>query len=147
MSFKKSEFIEKLTHDSFIVQVHRVTNRYQTRLDKLLSVFEQTNFTDETKITKEFTHPSDSEEVKILTDILHYAGTDPAERKKIEIEQEAWRTMNAAFENEKKEFIKIIQEKDKVLEEKDKVLEEKDKVLEEKDKLIEELLKKLGTIK
>ncbi|TAE35111.1 MAG: hypothetical protein EAY66_09905, partial [Sphingobacteriales bacterium] len=85
----KSDFVEKLTHDSYIVQVGRITNRYQTRLDKLLSVFEQTNFLDDTKITKEFKHDTDIEEVKIITDILHYSGTDPVEKKKLEIEQEA----------------------------------------------------------
>ena len=36
----KSDFVENLTHDSFIVQVERITDRYQTRLDKLLSIFE-----------------------------------------------------------------------------------------------------------
>ena len=43
---QKSEFVEKLTHDCFVVQVDRITDRYQTQLDKLLSVFEQRNFTD-----------------------------------------------------------------------------------------------------
>ena len=42
----KSSFVEKLTHESFIVQVERITDKYQTKLDKLLSVFEQTNFID-----------------------------------------------------------------------------------------------------
>jgi hypothetical protein len=157
---KKSDFIEKLTHDSFIVQVERITDRYQTRLDKLLSIFEQKNFLDENKILKTFQHPTDIDELKLITDILHHAGTDPEERKQIENEQEAWRSINAMFIGKEREFLKKIdemdkvlekkdrelEEKDKVLEEKDKVLEEKDKVLEEKDKLIEDLLKKLGRV-
>jgi hypothetical protein len=126
----KSDFVEKLTHDSYIVQVNRITNRYQTRLDKLLSIFEQTNFVDDKKIIKQFNHPTDIDEIKEATIILHYSGTDPEEKKKIEIEQEAWRTVNAMFENEKKEFIKI--------------LTEKDQALTEKDRLIEELRRKLG---
>jgi hypothetical protein len=135
---KKSDFVEKLTHDSFIVQVDRITNRYQTRLDKLLSVFEQSNFVDENKITKEFQHPTDTEDVKLLTDILHHTGINPEERKQIEIEQEAWRSVNAMFEDKERELLNKLKAKDKVLEEKDKVLEEKDKVLEEKDKVLEE---------
>lgn len=114
---KKSDFVEKLTHDSFIVQVDRITDRYQTRLDKLLSVFEQTNFIDDTKVTKQFKHETDLEEVKIITDILHYTGTDPDEKKKIEVEQEAWRTVNAMFEDREKELIKKLDEKDKLIEE------------------------------
>jgi hypothetical protein len=162
---QKSEFVEKLTHDCFIVQVQRITDRYQTKLDKLLSIFEQNNFIDEKKTIKEYKHIVDDEAVKISTDILHHSGTNPEERKLIEDEQEAWRTVNAAFEDKEKDYLrkienfnkelekkekdleekdKVLEEKDKVLEEKDKVLEEKDKVLEEKDKLIEELLKKLN---
>jgi hypothetical protein len=155
---KKSDFVEKLTHDAFIVQVDRITDRYQTSLDKLLSVFEQNNFVDDNKIVKQFTHSADSEDIKILTDILHHSGTNPEERKQIEIEQEAWRSVNAMFEEnnkallkklsdsekELKEKNKVLVEKDKVLEEKDKVLEEKDKALEEQAKLIEELLRKIN---
>jgi hypothetical protein len=140
----KSDFVEKLTHDSFIVQVNRITDRYQTRLDKLLSIFEQTNFVDDKKIIKQFNHPTDLDEIKEATNILHYSGTDPEEKKKIEIEQEAWRSVNAMFENEKKEFLKLLTEKDKALTEKDKALTEKDKEVTEMQKQIEELRRKLG---
>jgi hypothetical protein len=162
---KKSDFIEKLTHDSFVVQVDRITDRYQTSLDKLLSVFEQNNFADDRKITKQFQHPTDTEDVKIMTDILHHSGTNPEERKRIEDEQEAWRTVNAMFEDKEKELLKELSytkmelnkkdkalgekdkalgEKDKALGEKDKALVEKDKALDEKNKIIEELKRKLG---
>lgn len=141
---KKSDFVEKLTHDSFIVQVDRITDRYQTSLDKLLSVFEQNNFADETKITKQFSHPTDTEDVKILTDILHHSGTNPEERKRIEIEQEAWRTINAMFEEKEKELLKALNEKDKALNEKDKALDEKDKANAELVRQLEELKRKLG---
>ncbi len=161
----KSDFVEKLTHDSFIVQVDRITDRFQTRLDKLLSVFEQTNFVENTKIIKEYMHETDVEEVKIITDILHHSGTNPKERKQIEDEQEAWRSVNAMFEDKEKELLKTlketekalnekeseINEKDKALNEKvseinakDKALNEKDKALEEMAKQIEEMKRKLG---
>jgi hypothetical protein len=133
----KSDFVEKLTHDSFIVQVDRITGSYKTRLDKLLSVFEQTNFVDSNKITKEFLHDADIEEVKIITEILHHSGTNPKERKEIENEQEAWRTVNAMFEDKEKELRKELNEKDNVI-------NEKDNVINEKDKIIEDLLRKLG---
>ena len=106
---KKSDFVEKLTHDCFIVQVDRITNSYSTKLEKLLSLFEQHHFIDDKKITKEFRHELDSEDIKLTTDILHFSGTNPEERKKIETEQEAWRTVNAMFEDKEKEFQKIIQ--------------------------------------
>ena len=126
----KSDFVEKLTHDSYVVQVERITDRYSTKLDKLLSVFEQTNFVDDKKIIKEFNHTADLEEVQIMTDILHHSGTDPVEKKKIETEQEAWRSVNAMFEDKEKKYIKA--------------LNEKDQALNEKDQLIADLMKKLG---
>jgi hypothetical protein len=133
---KRCDFVEKLTHDSFIVQVDRITDRYQTRLDKLLSVFEQSNFVDDSKVTKQFIHNADIEEVEIITNILHHSGTDPDERRLIDTEKEAWRTVNATFENERKILVKSLMEKDKAL-------NEKDQALTEKDRIIEELLRKL----
>ena len=136
----KSDFVEKLTHDSYIVQVGRITNRYQTRLDKLLSVFEQTNFLDDTQITKEFKHDTDIEEVKIITDILHYSGTDPIEKKKLEIEQEAWRTVDALTGDLKEKAEKLTQE----LNENKKALSENKKALSENKKALSENKKALS---
>jgi hypothetical protein len=127
---QRSDFVEKLTHDCFIVQVERITDRYQTRLDKLLSVFEQRHFTDDRQITKSYPYHPDLEEIKAITEILHYVGTDPQERKQIEIEQEAWRTVNAMFEEKERSY--------------QKELEQQRKTLKEKDKLIEELTRKLN---
>ncbi len=154
----KSDFIEKLTHDSYVVQVERITNKYQTKLDKLLSLFEQTNFIDDRRIVKEFTHEIDNEDIKLSTDILHFSGTNTEERKKIETEQEAWRSVNAMFEDKEKKYLKELADKDKSIDEKDKLIDEKDKSIDqkvklidekdksidEKDKLIEELMKKLN---
>jgi hypothetical protein len=127
---KKSDFVEKLSHDSYLVQVGRVTNRYHTKLDKLLSIFEQRHFTDETETVKEFRHRPENEDVKLAVELLHFAATDPAERKKIEAEREAWRTLNALFADKETTLLKQ--------------LDEKDKALAEKDQLIEELRKQLG---
>ncbi|NJN77977.1 MAG: hypothetical protein HC803_06290 [Saprospiraceae bacterium] len=147
---QKSDFVEKLTHDSYVVQVNRITDRYQSRLDQLLSVFEQSNFIDDNKVVKEFKHSTETEDVKIITDILHHSGTNPTERKELEAEQEAWRTVNAMFEDKEKAFQKALKkqqaelaEKNKAISEKNKAINEKDKAISEKDKLIEELLKKL----
>jgi hypothetical protein len=128
---QKSDFVEKLTHDCFVVQVERITDRYQTRLDKLLSVFEQRNFIDDKEITKNYTYNPDIEEVKTITDILHHVGTDPQERKQIEIEQEAWRTVNAMFEEKERKYRQELAEKDQELAKLRKQMEELKKKLNE----------------
>ena len=64
-----------------------------------------------------------------MTEILHHSGTNTAERKKIEAEQEAWRSYYAMFADERKKLMLA--------------LSEKDQALSEKDQLIEDLLRKL----
>ena len=134
----KSDFVEKLTHDSYVVQVERITDRYSTKLDKLLSVFEQTNFVDDNKIIKEFNHTADLEEVKIMTDILHHSGTDPKEKKKIETEQEAWRSINALFSDKEKKFLKELNEKNQEINEKNQEINEKDQEIAELKRMLDE---------
>ncbi|MEN0003608.1 MAG: hypothetical protein AAF798_05675 [Bacteroidota bacterium] len=154
---EKSYFVERLSHDSYVVQVKRIGQRYQTRLDKLLSVFEQRHFTDATEVVKEYKYEIDEEEVKVITEILHYSGTDPEARKALEIEQEAWRTIDAYFAEKERKYQKKLlavteelnekgkelDEKNKALDEKKRTLEEQDKLLEEQKRLIEELRQRL----
>lgn len=121
---EKNEFIEKLTHDSFVVQVKRITGKYKSKLDKLLSVFEQNNFVDDRGVVKNFNHETDIEEVKIMTDILHHTGTNPAERKQIEDEQEAWRTIDEYTEGKLKSIKAEVKVKDKIIKETKKELKE-----------------------
>ncbi len=135
---KISEFVEKRTHDSYIVQLERITSRYQTKLDKLLSLFEQSYFIDDSKIIKEYPYPIDNEEIKLTAEILHYSGINPNERKLIEMEQEAWRSVNAMFEDKEKKYIKKLEETRKELEEEKKRAEEKERLLEEEKKKAEE---------
>jgi len=113
-------------------------------LDKLLSVFEQSNFTDDRKITKEFTHELDSEDIKLTTDVLHYAGTATEERNQLEIEQEAWRTVNAMFEGKDQELMEAIEKSKKEIAEKDKTIEENEKALSDMARQLEELKRQLG---
>ena len=84
----KIDFIEKLSQDCYIVQVNRITERFETSLDKLLSIFEQSNFLDGGKLMKDFNHEIDEENIKLMIDILHHASIDPEQRKIMEIEQE-----------------------------------------------------------
>lgn len=146
----KSEFIEKLSHDCYVVQLRRIEGRVHTKLERLLSVFEQAYFVDENGIVKEYRLHADDEELQRILDKLHYAGTEPSERKKIEDEQEAYRVMEvflAAKTRRMEETIEAqaatIAEKNNTIAEKDNAIEEKDNEIAEKDRLIEELRKKL----
>lgn len=58
---------------------------------------------------------------------LYDAGTEPKERKKLDIEQEGWGTLNAFLGDKEEEFDKKLEGKTKKLEEKTKKLDETDK--------------------
>jgi hypothetical protein len=130
---ERSDFVEKLTHDSYVVQVGRITERYQTKLDKLLSVFEQAHFVGDNEKVKEFKHDPELPEIKLMTEVLHYACTDPEEREKIDLEAEAWRTIHAHSEPYRKG-----------MEVQKQMLERQEKVVEEMAKQMEELKRRLG---
>jgi len=143
----KSDFIEKLTHDCYVVQLPRIHVKVQTKLEKLLSVFEQNYFVDDKGIIKEYNHAIDNDVMKTIVDILHYAGTDPKSKKKIEDEQEAWRVFDVFTLDARNQLKEAYEEMRKVrdtLEEKEKALEETNKKIEEQDKLIEALKQQIG---
>jgi septal ring factor EnvC (AmiA/AmiB activator) len=131
--------IEKLTHDSYVVQIPRIQPRLQSRLEMLLTIFEQNNFVDDREITKNYTYPVDDEYIKYIVEILHHSGTDPDERVEIEKEQEALRVFDLNFGK----LRQVIEEKEKTIEENKKTISEKDKSLTEKERLIEELKRRL----
>jgi hypothetical protein len=126
----KDEFIEKLTHDCYVVQIPRIEGKLQTKLEKLLTIFEQKYFVDETGDVKEYNYPIDDDDIKMIADALHFACTDPESRRRIEAERESFRVFNVALEQQTLRLNETIMEKDKALEEKNKALEEKDKALQ-----------------
>jgi hypothetical protein len=158
----KNEFIEKLTHDCHVVQIPRIEGKLQSKLEQLLTIFEQKYFVDDKCTMKQYKYPIDDERIKEMTDELNYVVSDPETRKEIDVEQEAYRVFNLATkdsqeelaeamenlaktkpevkekEKELQERTKIVEEKDKELQEKDKAIQEKDKAMEEKDKAMEE---------
>ncbi|MDR0715035.1 MAG: hypothetical protein LBF89_12390 [Bacteroidales bacterium] len=141
----KSPFVEKLTHDSYVIQAGRITDkRYGTKLNELLSLFEQAHFIrEDSEVSKQYAFRSDDKEIRFITSILNEMVADPAEREEIEKEAEALRTIDALFGKTHRKQKRIIEEQEKALEEKDKALEEKDSVIGEQAKALEEQSKAL----
>jgi hypothetical protein len=133
---EKEEFIESLTHDSFVIQVKYLKAPYRTDIEKFLSVFDQSEKSDNDHLLeiKESDYP---DEYRVVLRRLQKAALEPDIRKEMDIEDEIIKVLDD-LERLVEEKDKELEEKDKVLEEKDKVLEEKDKELEEKDKVLEE---------
>jgi hypothetical protein len=126
----KNEFIESLHHRSWIVQIPELKERRRNDLEKLLSVFDQSNRTSDHHIlnVQEEDYPEAYHEIFRR---LQKAYSTPDIKDKMELEDDFLEELRT---NERR-----VAEKDKVIAEKDKVIDEKDKALDEKDKKIAEL--------
>jgi chromosome segregation ATPase len=109
-------------------------------------VFEQTNFIDDSTITKEFHDDTDLQEIQIMTDILHHAGTNPTEKRQIELEVEAWRTYDAMFATERNKLKKELEAIHKQIKEKDQLLKEKIKQIEDLKNQLADLQRRFGGV-
>lgn len=145
----REEFIESLTHDSFIIQIPHLRKKYQTEVEQLLSVFDQKSATSDYHILNinESAYPA---KYRPLIRRLQRAISEPNVRQTMDIEDEILEELqNLERVIEQKDQIieknkKNIEEKEKTIDEKDKTIDEKDKTIEEKDKIIADLQKKLN---
>ncbi|MDR1864904.1 MAG: hypothetical protein LBR08_04960 [Bacteroidales bacterium] len=110
----KSTFVESITHDSFIVQIPRIGGKTRTKLERLLSLFEQDNFVDTQQIIKTYHHPVSDEMVGEMLAILEYTGADPVQRKIIESEQELLRVLDVMSRKQEYELKKQLMDRELV---------------------------------
>jgi hypothetical protein len=137
---EKEDFIESLTHDSFVIQVKYLRHPYKSEIERFLSVFDQSITIENSHLVSINEEEYPDEYGKILKR-LQKAALEPKLRQEMDIEDEIVEVLDnleRLVEDQKKE----LEEKDKELEGKDKVLLEKEKLLEEQKKLIDELKKK-----
>ena len=137
----KIPFIEYLTHDSYIVQLGRITGKMQTRTEHVLSVFEQRYFIDAKKKTsKKYPHVTDDKVVRLMLEILEHACADPEQRAEIELEWMSHEVLNSLVVTKDKALKKAL----KVIAEKENTIAEKDNTIAEKEKTIEDLQQELA---
>jgi len=83
---KKDAFVEQLTHTAYFIQTKRIQPAYNTRLEKLLSAFEQARFVGDSETTKIYPFETDDTDLKELLNVLQYVAADEETRKKLERE-------------------------------------------------------------
>lgn len=91
----KEEFVEKLTHDSYVIQIPRLKKKVRNEIERVLKVFNQSYVTDGDKKTLEF-QEKDFENDALLSLIakrLRKAATEEELLRKIEIEEEVENTI------------------------------------------------------
>jgi uncharacterized membrane protein YqiK len=164
---RKEEFIESLTHDSYIIQVRRLRKKHRNKLETLLSIFDQSNASKESKHFLDVLESSFPDEFKVIIRRLHKASAskelcedmnmedeileelatqerliayERAERRKAEAEKEKAEAEKRTAEEGKE---KVEAEKRKAEEGREKAEAEKRKAEAEKARL-EKLLKQAG---
>jgi hypothetical protein len=97
-TFDKNPYIERLSHDSYYIQVARINAATYTDFDKcselvqMLSVFEQDYFVEEAKTIKKYPYTITNKNIKKMIDTLEYIAADPVMRKIMK--EEYWAAMN-----------------------------------------------------
>ena len=129
----KIPFVELLTHDSYMIQLGRITGKMRTRMEKVLSVFEQRYFIDnKRKTVKKYPHETDDRNVQLMLEILQYVSTDPEKQAEIDLEWASHDVLNRLVVDREK-MIKTQGKKLAALT-KDKAALTKDKTALTKDK-------------
>ncbi len=152
---EKEEFIESLTHDSYVIQIPKLKEKRRNELEMLLSIFDQGESRSNNHVLniREEDFP---EKYQSVIRRLQRAIAETKVRDTMDLEDEILgeledmeRTIakkNELIEESKKE----IEEKEKTIDEKNITikrnkteLKEKEEALKKKDKIIEELKKRL----
>ncbi|MCX6583415.1 MAG: hypothetical protein NT166_24835 [Candidatus Aminicenantes bacterium] len=164
---ERSDFIECLTHNSYVIQVPSLHVELKTELERVLSVFQQENFIDETSRLKKYGYKVSDALLEMMLRLLQKAAGDAELMKQLEEEENAlhefeytYRALAREVKRKKKELEKKEKELDmskselgmskseldmskKELEKKDKELDQRKKELDEKERYIQELEEKL----
>lgn len=132
-------FIESLVHNSIIVQIPLLHGQINNRLDKVLSVFDQTkaDSNDPHVLSLDEKNYEGDDSMEYIVHRLTQAAADADMRQNMNVEDEYY----SAIENRDTAIMnrdKKIKEQDKLLAENAKLLAEKEKSLTEQDKLLAE---------
>ena len=132
----KDDFVELLTHDSYLIQVLRLKAKTKTKLERVLQIF-SSEF--KTKDSHQLDFKGDVKDplVKKMVDRLGRAIASDEMRDKMDVEDEIDRIFEREIKKVEAAKDKIIAEKDQALEARDQALEARDQALEAKDQALE----------
>jgi hypothetical protein len=128
-------FVDSLTHDSIIVQIPLLHGQINNRLEKVLSVFDQTNKEKDNRQVVELDDANyeDDADMQYILHRLVMASVDSQLWQDMNVEDEYFQAIedrDTAIMSRDKQ----IKEKDQQLSQKDQQLSQKDKQLSQKDK-------------
>jgi len=136
----KNKFVKLLTHTSYIIQVPRIKPSEKTKLNKLLTIFDQESVLKNTPYIKDLTLKTIDPELKEMVNVLQYIVADKKLRAKLDKEEIENEMMEDYFDSHER----VLAEKDLLLEEKDDVIREHKKTIRDKDETVTTTVKNLS---
>jgi hypothetical protein len=117
-------FVNGLSHSAYFIQTTRIKPSLNTKIDRLLSIFEQAHFIGDGTTIKDYLFEVDDPDVKGMVNILELVAADPERRKELEKEQYYQVAMEDAFWKQNMEMAKYKRETEEALQEKEEALQE-----------------------
>lgn len=134
---KEEPFVESLTHNSIIVQIPRLKGRINNRLERVLSVFDQSRKDSEDLQVLNIDEKKyeDDADMMYMLHMLTAAAADSEMRQDMNVEDEYYK----AIEDRDTAIMK----RDKTIKEKENKLKEKDEKLQQQDEQLQQQGEKL----
>ena len=137
-------FVDSLTHDSIIVQIPLLHGQINNRLEKVLSVFDQTNKekADQHIVQLDDAKYHDDPDMQYILHRLAMASGNAQLRQDMNVEDEYFK----AIEDRDTAIMsrdKIIKEKDQLISQKDQQISQKDQQISQQSQLLDRVREKL----
>ena len=144
---KEDPFVESLTHNSIIVQIPRLKGRVNNRLEKVLSVFDQSRKDAEDKqvLNIDENKYEDDADMMYMLHRLTAAAADSEMRQDMNVEDEYYKAIedrDTAIMNRDKE----LKQKDEQLQQKSEQLQQKSEQLQQKSEQLQQKSEQLKNI-
>ena len=133
-------FISSLIHDSIIVQIPLLHGKINNRLDKVLSVFDQSQRTEESQqiINLEENLYKDDPEMMQIIHRLSLATMSAEVRQEMNDEDEFFAVIEARDTQVMKQKKIISEQQDKITEQQGKITEQQDRITEQQGRITEQ---------
>ena len=128
----KEDFVELLTHDSYLIQVRKLAKAARNKLERVLHIFSPIYQSTTDKHQLDFQGNTDDPLVKKMVDRLGRAIASEEIRDLMDVEDE----LDRIFDREIRKKDEIIAEKEEIIAEKEEIIAEKEEIIAEKDQLL-----------
>ncbi len=125
---EKEEFIESLTHDSYVIQIPKLKEKRRNEVEILLSIFDQGDYRSNNHVLN-ISEEDFPEKYHSVIRRLQRAIAETKVRDTMDLEDE---------------ILEELGDMERTIAKKNELIEESKKIIEEKDKTIEELKRRLG---